>query len=765
MRSRVDLNGAWQRYVHNKLIDTIQVPVSLRPVGYYSLKRSFLLPRLTNRQRAVLHFEAITYHARVFLNDNELGTMDPYVPHEFDFTAQAREGENEIHVAIVDGCVGPNGEGKDELAFGIRNGWECYGGIIRDAFVEIRPAVFIDNVRLAYSLGQNYDAVSCNVRVLTSCTSEGSGQLTIELRHRRDVVAEVQRSVKLAVGNNETEAVLKLRDPALWSPEEPNLYTLFAKLSVGDSTDEWQCRTGFRDIAIRGRHFELNGKRLVLNGICRMELWKDQGFTMDRRQRELDMRGIKELGCNFVRPQPFPHDRQVIDLADELGLLLSEEPGYWWADFRSCERSFIDLGLRIMEKVIRRDWNSPAVMFWLLGNESYFTESYLKEAKALCNKLDPIARPVSIAHENAEVPEAKKLFDDAGLDFYDWHAYEFSDDKFKKLPVAFGPDKPLTFTEWGWEDLGQEVIFYERYFDRLLEQTEAGNVAGHMFFDWNDYPEFTRRDWSVEDGILRSGAVTESREIRQPLYSRLAALFDGRHEVEQSSPPIRPAVLPLKRIPFSPSASFRSIDLQILVDSAKGKKSWLELSATFEKFWPTTSMAQNQWDRTGRVFALWRQPETRIAGVLFRSPVVEQSVRPVLLTKETPELDIAIDQACSHLHLLGQVMFPLGYPVTGSFGEVAAIYTLRYASGKVKEYPVRHGIEVAQANLICEATRIDPVAISAQRVLEFTKDPARERYQALLWSIAVAQEKLVSLHCQLKGAQQPIAIFAVTAEV
>src|SRR5690349_5025532 len=87
-RSRVDLNGDWERHINGVLFDLFRVPSSRRPLGYYRLKRTFLLPKLSPHQRAILHFEAITYHGRVFVNGTELGTMGPYVPYEFDFTTQ-----------------------------------------------------------------------------------------------------------------------------------------------------------------------------------------------------------------------------------------------------------------------------------------------------------------------------------------------------------------------------------------------------------------------------------------------------------------------------------------------------------------------------------------------------------------------------------------------------------------------------------------------------------------------------------------------------
>jgi hypothetical protein len=73
-RTTVDLNGDWERHVHGKLVDIVAVPSSLRPSGLYRLRRTFLLPRLAKNERAILHFDAINYHGRVFLNGHELGT-------------------------------------------------------------------------------------------------------------------------------------------------------------------------------------------------------------------------------------------------------------------------------------------------------------------------------------------------------------------------------------------------------------------------------------------------------------------------------------------------------------------------------------------------------------------------------------------------------------------------------------------------------------------------------------------------------------------
>jgi hypothetical protein len=111
------------------------------------------------------------------------------------------------------------------------------------------------------------------------------------------------------------------------------------------------------------------------------------------------------------------------------------------------------------------------------------------------------------------------------------------------------------------------------------------------------------------------------------------------------------------------------------------------------------------------------------------------------------------------------VTLPEGYPVSGERGEVVAHYELAYADGNSKTVPVRNGIEAAQANLIDNATRINPVATQAQPALKYVKDVVREQYQVLLWSIAVENRELTMLVCRLNRDQPALAIFAVAAEV
>jgi beta-glucuronidase len=760
-RSRVDLAGTWERHVHGKLLDVIPVPSSQRPLGFYHLQREFLLPALAGRERAIVHFEAITYHGRVSVNGAELGTMGPYVPYEFDISAQAKEGKNHIDVAIADLTPDPTGAGKDEIALGINPGWEAYGGIIRDVYVEIRPASFIDNVRLGYQLTGGYTQASCQARVFISSSVAAAGRLEVVLWKGESEVARAERSVDLPAGATEAEVSFTVVAPDLWSPQEPNLYELRARLQTEQGEDTWKCRTGFRDVAIRGNRFELNGQRLVLNGVCRHDMWKDQGFTLTRAQMAQDMHMIKALGANFVRLVHYPHHRHIVELADQLGLLVTEEPGYWNMDFRTMPRTMIELGYRIMEGTIRRDGNSPSVFAWLLGNECTLTVEYLKEGREHCRKLDPISRPVSFANSMGP-KEAKPIFEQAGMDFFDAHVYPADPGEYASTAQYYGDSRPLTFSEWGWESVGDKDIFPETHSELILNLVKADKLAGHSFWSWQDMRQYSRIDWPTADGVLMSGIVTEAREVRPDWSMELSALFQGR-PVESTPGGPRPTLVPLKWAPAQPGKNFSIVDLQVLVESAEGTKAWAALEARLAEYWPKVVMAEDQWKRTGERFTLWQESDLLIAGVPFRIPVVGGYVRPLVLTPDRP-VTIPVDLECEWLHILGQVTFPAGYPVLGKWGETIATYHLRYSGGGERQIPVRNGIEVAQANLINAATRIEPIATEAQPALKYVKDVVREQYQVLLWTVPLERGNLETLRCEMPEGAPPLAIFAITGE-
>jgi hypothetical protein len=223
-RTRIVLNGQWQRRIGDVLNDTVVVPSSLRPSGIYILSRSFVLPRLARTERVFIHFEAIAFWGRVIVNGREVGTTGgPYILAEFEFTASAREGLNEVQVQIVDLTPLPDGSGTAEVILGHNPGWEASGGIIRDAWAEIRPASFVENVRFAYTLNSDYSACCGRPRVLVSSAESTPGQAAVILQRGQIEVARATQAVHLKAGANDFELRFEFKDPLLWRRRIPRI--------------------------------------------------------------------------------------------------------------------------------------------------------------------------------------------------------------------------------------------------------------------------------------------------------------------------------------------------------------------------------------------------------------------------------------------------------------------------------------------------------------------------------------------------------------
>jgi hypothetical protein len=418
-----------------------------------------------------------------------------------------------------------------------------------------------------------------------------------------------------------------------------------------------------------------------------------------------------------------------------------------------------------MERTIRRDWNSPSVFAWLLGNESRLTVAYLSEGKALCDRLDPISRFVSFGSDSRK-EEAKPMFEESKLDFFDQHPYTYDVEEFSRQADFFGAGKPLIFSEWGGRAIGQSEIIMQKTVDKLLDLVETKQLAGHMFWSWQDLPEFSRIDGEMNKGILESGVVTEGREPRQQVVMELARLFQGwRHE----DLPVdsRPGILPLRQSPWSSKSRFAPVSLQSLVEGNKGQRAWSELESRMAKHWSESAEARfsrNQWKRTGGKLKFWQESQVEIAGAPFRFALIDGVVRPLVLTPDSAEIKIPLTLNCTALHFLGHVTLPDGFPPMGHPGETVATYTFHLSGGKTQNVPIRNGIEVARANLVWEATRIASVATAAQQALSFIKDWAREQYQVLLFSVPVPAGRVESISARLVGQQPPLLLFAITAE-
>lgn len=178
----------------------------------------------------------------------------------------------------------------------------------------------------------------------------------------------------------------------LWNPDDPQLYIVKTVISENDKIiDAVDTITGFRSLTFDpNTGFAINGKKLKLKGVC---MHHDQGALgakayRDAITRQLDI--LQDMGANTIRITHNPASRELIELANERGLLLIEEifdgldypKNENFNDYARFFNQFVPAGTKLehvsvgstwarfdLETTLRRDRNAPSVIMWSLGNE------------------------------------------------------------------------------------------------------------------------------------------------------------------------------------------------------------------------------------------------------------------------------------------------------------------------------------------------------------------------------------------------------------
>ena len=110
-----------------------------------------------------------------------------------------------------------------------------------------------------------------------------------------------------------------INKPALWSPVQPNLYTVQLSLNSASGTHRLSEKTGIRRFTFEEHGpFYLNGERLLLKGTHRHEDHAGVGNAMTENMMRKEMVMIKEMGANFIRLGHYQQSRIILDLCDNV---------------------------------------------------------------------------------------------------------------------------------------------------------------------------------------------------------------------------------------------------------------------------------------------------------------------------------------------------------------------------------------------------------------------------------------------------------------
>jgi beta-galactosidase len=166
-------------------------------------------------------------------------------------------------------------------------------------------------------------------------------------------------------------------NPELWGPaplQKPNRYVAVTTLlQDGRVVDTYETPFGIRTLKFDPNEgFSINGERIKLNGVCEHHDLGALGSALNYRalQRQLEM--LVEMGVNAIRTSHNPPAPELLDLADEMGLLVMDETFDVWRRAKTLldySLVFADWHEQDTRMLARRDRNHPSVIIWSIGNE------------------------------------------------------------------------------------------------------------------------------------------------------------------------------------------------------------------------------------------------------------------------------------------------------------------------------------------------------------------------------------------------------------
>lgn len=308
--------------------------------------KQFKLPENWNGKHIKLHFGAVDWNSRLYVNGKKVGEhkggSDPF---SFDITEFLKKGEQKIELAVWDPTdTDIQARGKQTLNprgfwyTAVSGIWQTVWmeAVHKTSIVELNPVADIDK-----------EKIILNTRLLQA---SGNEKLKIKIKFKEDIIYD-------DVVDYSPEIEVPIQDQQLWSPSFPNLYDLDLRvLKNGKETDKVESYFAMRKISTETdgngfTHLMLNNKKLFQWGTLDQGWWPDGLLTPPSDQAmKYDMEVLKSMGFNMIRKHIKVEPARYYYHADKMGLLL-------WQDMPS---GFLEMGSeQHVNWEDEKDWDRP----------------------------------------------------------------------------------------------------------------------------------------------------------------------------------------------------------------------------------------------------------------------------------------------------------------------------------------------------------------------------------------------------------------------
>jgi beta-galactosidase len=334
-------------------------------IGWY--RKTFLLTPELQDKRLYLEFEGVYMNSDVYINGHHLGRRPyGYLGFEYDLTPYLVPDRNVISVR-VDNSLSPSSR------------WYTGAGIYRHTWLTVTEDVHVAHWGTYITTPQvdeRHAAVSVRTEIVNR--SDRARSLTLVSRFLNPEglgVAEASSEFTVEAGTVlPVQQSVTVTNPALWSPEHPDLYSLQSEIREnGHRIDDYITTFGIRYFEFSAEAgFKLNGVSMLLQGVCLHDDGGPVGAAVPEKLWEKRLRMLKEMGCNAVRTSHNPFEPAFYDLCDAIGLMVIDEAFDGWNTPKipyDYSLYFDEWWEKDLGDMIRRDRNHPSIMMWSIGNE------------------------------------------------------------------------------------------------------------------------------------------------------------------------------------------------------------------------------------------------------------------------------------------------------------------------------------------------------------------------------------------------------------
>ncbi|WP_307873742.1 MULTISPECIES: sugar-binding domain-containing protein [unclassified Frankia] len=457
--SWLSLNGPWEFWggrepddldesggppVGRRLPGRIVVPFPVESrlsgigTGYERMwyRRTFRAPPEWAAGRVHLHFGAVDWECRVWVNGVEVGAhRGGYDAFSFDITPALTWGEEEVLVHVLD----PTDGGGQPLGKQRRNPggifYTAASGIWQTVWLEPTPSRHITRLALTPDLAAG--VVHVQVHAVEAAADPGTSRpgadVPVRVEVRAGLAADAE-TVATGSGTSGRQFAVAIPNVRPWSPDDPFLYGVTVTLAdsqpgqpgAPDQTgqpDRVDGYVGMRSIEVTEVAGEprplLNGRFVFQLGLLDQGYWPDGVYTAptdDDLRRDLEV--AKELGFTCVRKHAKVEPARWYHWADRLGLLV-------WQDMPSMphDREPDEAARRQFEAELRAVVEQcspfPSVIGWVPFNEGWGQYDVARIARTV-RDLDP----TRLVSENSGSADPGNDWVDGGAGHVaDLHAY------------------------------------------------------------------------------------------------------------------------------------------------------------------------------------------------------------------------------------------------------------------------------------------------------------------------------------------------------